>query len=416
MKRASLALICLVTACGGPPRPPSPDSTPAGAPVVPVYYGTEHHGTGGDPDRDNSWFLGDEPVTYCVEVAPGSLFEKTVYERTARAAFDDWKAFFLHYGYDEKTIGGPPWAFRFPDGKPRRLSLDFQVAATCNDPVHQVRIVFSEKPPITPRFETPSGFRYGAVSRGPYDSDTYRTGGTVWVHSGKRPRGPSLREESIKHILLHELGHVFGMRHNETWVMHAFADEDTFGRKASMVGRSYDPYLGKIERPGWKFRWEPGDEVDFDQFQSTSAIWEALEKDLGTKQISPEILRYEGTTETGEKRFTLRIGEQLLEGRFAAEKFTRVDLAWGPSIFLPWVLNGIPPEQLLWRKPHLLSFEAIPAEVPAVGQFELGDKIFPAQLRHNQGTVLNLYVPSARAWVLFYVGAYRDGVRNDLDL
>lgn len=200
---------------------------------------------GGTPsaDQGNVWFLGEEPVEYCVESLRSE--NRSAAAAMVREAIDDWIAFFHKYELDQFSFGALA-------GKPGlKLALNFREVEKCTRPEHQIRFLFGVKTPEVERALETEVNAFGLALRRPYDHQTYRTGGQVYL------RELHFTGSRLKHLILHELGHVFGMEHDSVFVM----DE----RVVDLVRGLTNSYteLGKIESTTWPYRLQEKQRIDF---------------------------------------------------------------------------------------------------------------------------------------------------------
>jgi hypothetical protein len=206
-----------------------------------AFGGSESHGGDLARDQDNPWFLGDAPVEYCIVVAQG--FRTPNGEdltQVVAQSIDKWRAFFTARGIDrgvfrkvkingsEETVG---------------LALNFVLKQRCDTPSKQLRILFgvTDDPLISQA--TSLGNALAASVRGDYDHSSYRTGGVIWV----RNAGSNVHH-ALEHLVLHEFGHIFGMRHDSVFVMDTnVADQVKTAQSQPHEGK----YFGNIEAPYW---------------------------------------------------------------------------------------------------------------------------------------------------------------------
>lgn len=393
--------------------------------LCPIAFpgGSEGHSAGKKWDADNPWFLGDEAASYCLEISKDTRYSRTELQQMVRESFDDWKKFFVKYGYDKLYLGKD---VKFMDGKLRRLTLDFSEIPRCDKPDEQLRIVFSKTPAIPVVQEAPSGLNLGAAIRGPYNHTTYRTGGEVWIDN----RTDSFRKppmDAIKNIVLHELGHVFGMRHNEVFVMYENAASLSY-EKNSMIDGVYEPCIGKIELPGWKFRQPRRDDTIYFPYGKahTFEAWEKSKDDpfpnqrdfcsmlLNDKNKKCEIgvrMRFDGLGpyskyfEGSMKYFTLLLKVQdtatkkveslALEGEFDPYELESLGMsideaAPGPAVATRWQ-NYRP----------IASFYPMRPILPASGYLTYKGTRLPTVIDQGKGTNMKIWLPNPGFWYHF---------------
>lgn len=216
---------------------------------LPIYAGGwSGNGGGHSKMKDNIWFLGEASVPYCVEVGPNYPFEAVELKGLVQETINDWVTFFKQYGLESwgKRSFGRHGALveNLPD-----VALDFKevdcpkTVTTGYKPSGLIHVTFGTENPVIQSVRTlHADESYGLALRPDYDHKTYRNGGYVWVAKFTESR------QALKHILLHEWGHVMGMPHDSVFVME------------SNIGRTLDRQipnvhlLGHIEAPFWPFR------------------------------------------------------------------------------------------------------------------------------------------------------------------
>ncbi|MBY0370230.1 hypothetical protein K2X33_06055 [bacterium] len=416
------------------------------------WAGTETHGTGGGGDAHNPWNLGDTPVDYCVEIEEGTPYDAKDLHRITEESFQDWKTFFTTYGFHKMYIGTGEGDLYFKDRQKKRLTLDFKYVPKCTDLKTQIRILFREQPESVPAWESPSGNALGAATRGDYNHETFRNGGTVWVYNYKNSIDilsnnitPAQVEEArnnkrksrrglgeVKHVLLHELGHVFGMKHNEVWVMYERAAEAMLFE--GMGWGRWDDF-GKIELPTWKYHYSKGDQIPFERNfisgmkrtadrakdqEEYDALNKAMAAELDIKSLNRDsVLFVDETLPDGRRKIALQLKESFREEP-ESPKFhgflDAVNRGWdvhkGPVLYTTWdyVSQG---EASPSAQP--IGFDDIPSEFPATGHLEWKDKVFPITIEYRYGPLVKVFFPGTKRWQVIYGTPIRSGLRNELD-
>ena len=208
--------------------------------------GTFTNGSDFTSDNENVWFLGLEPIEYCIERSPQFRIPHDRAREIVREAFADWRAFFIKYGLDQLKFEG------IAKGRSLGIAIDAKEVAACTKPATQVRFLFGvdSLESLDARRSHPSALALSI--RGAYDHTTFRNGGQLWFRNWL-----DWNETKLKHIVLHEIGHVFGMPHDSVYVMEKQAADF-----AALLA-STDRTLGQIESPTWPYRLRAGDTVDF---------------------------------------------------------------------------------------------------------------------------------------------------------
>lgn len=375
----------------------------------PALAGSGAHGADIEADQNNVWFLGSDPIPFCITIEKGSGLEKDKMAALAIEAFRDWKAFFDRHQYTKLKFDDPnpivKGGVKFRDGNSRGLSLEEpRQIDNCLGPQRQLEIRFSKSAEAD--WSLDSNHAFGAAIRGPYDHETYRTGGVVWISTSLQST------EERKHILLHELGHVFGMSHNSTYVMF-----DKVGNLIQKLRETPDipsrqgrPQLGTIESPSWKFLIWPGDTLELDTLEVSRLgrdNFSAAPPLLGSPPATPFLvaptagpstLKYVGRKTTGEFQFGLHmIGhrERSMLGTFQ-RRYHQFEV--GPSIHTIWAQG---PGRMFLEYLHVSAGMATGGgskQVPLEGTFADGQGTYPAVLEFPYGAVLKVFDGRTGTW------------------
>jgi hypothetical protein len=204
-------------------------------------------GNGGGPNRvqDNPWFLGDEPVRYCIRLSTDHPLSMTAAHAMTQRSLMAWQAFFRKYQIGPGRVNDP-----------RLQSLQLQMSlaftpVTCPEAELEIYLG-TDNESIRLYREMNESDGPGLALRRSYDHKVHRQQGYIWIQNFTRdPR-------KIEHILLHELGHIFGMKHDSVFVM-----DRRIGPWLQKVSDA-DPalrFLGKIEADFWPFDLLPGSRV-----------------------------------------------------------------------------------------------------------------------------------------------------------
>lgn len=232
---------------------------------------------GGDyhAENFNPWFLSSEknvkPITYCVRASkdyPG----RTMLNGLVQEAIKKWQDFFGNYGLNDYFF----LINRQNQLKKWHLVTQFQEMPCESDP--EIQFLFDVNHPLLdiPR-EGPEAYIARAV-RGPFDHETFRNKGVLWFApftNGYYDDGV----KNIEHMILHELGHVFGFPHGSVAVMNENAanlvqstryvlpPENRAGVEirdhAKFALDPLDQSVGEIESPLWPFRFDSKHPITF---------------------------------------------------------------------------------------------------------------------------------------------------------
>ena len=345
-------------------------------------------------DQHNVWFLGDAPVEYCVEVADDFSADREAAKLIVREALDDWRRFFAKYQLDQML---------FPmlrDGRSLGLSLVFIEIEKCQKPAEQVRFIFGS---IDEDVKAALVLEEGAVAlaaRHEYDHRSYRNGGLIFL------RDKGLAREEIKHLVLHELGHVFGMAHDSVHVMHE--------RTAEMILQLKMPksLLGQIESPTWPYRLEHGSVIDFtaagmrvNGFEANTLLVYLGElfgfARAGTHSAQLVAKESRGARTIWEMSLVFaerETGKQVrMDGFFGIRPMVsdKVRGIQGPSLYTQWPCDFCGSSGVLSQRRYL---DTRPSRLEADGYFKLDGLVLPASLEHRAGTLLKIFVPNRGWW------------------
>lgn len=168
---------------------------------------------GGDyvDDGDNPWFMGTQPVPYCVERTEMFSVPADVLSRLVADAFDAWND-----ADTQLTLFGG--VHMFPDGVDRQIATHFSLVENCSQA--RLQILFG-----VPLGE--AGEPSYAVARAERESLNRTTGSTALgriafapdIGAGRVAETPERMwsmqygEPALYNIVLHELGHTLGISH-----------------------------------------------------------------------------------------------------------------------------------------------------------------------------------------------------------
>jgi hypothetical protein len=165
--------------------------------------------------QENPWFIGPDPVTYCILKSDQVSISKEHASELIRKSLADW----------ENTISDlrpRPTGAEVLDGRPKTITTSF-VESDCDSATElvfnlgnmdqKVSAVLGDNAPITVAIAHQSSF----------DQSTGRAKGFIWLTPDEGTqvyKGPKYRDTkfwsydpTFFNVILHELGHVFGFKH-----------------------------------------------------------------------------------------------------------------------------------------------------------------------------------------------------------
>jgi hypothetical protein len=374
-------------------------------------------GNGGNTamDRDNIWFLGPEAIPYCV-ITEHPNFTAAAIEIMIEKATQKWLFFFRRYQMEQFNYGSDHY-HGFPDRVSRSASLNWQKSTDCVEvikachPKHtdpqkcyeklqsQVLFLIGPKNTIVENYLNTNGAASGVALRTEYNHQSYRSGGIVWVGQQKRNGW-----DELGHMILHEMGHVLGMKHDSCWVMNT---------NISKILDSWNGLgqLNSIEAQNWPYSFLTGDHLIFTdarvKFENlpqgsypnfmleSSGLLEILgfDKAYGF-QVRAKILNDTGNGITLRLQFeeTNTAKTHTLEGLLQSQDFDS-DLL--PGVYTDWVYAGESTDSKVrgteknfygWKSTNL------------IGLLDWNHQKVSIVLRRDRGLHLNLYFPNANNW------------------
>jgi len=256
-------------------------------------------GNGADYSRDqnNPWFLGPAPVFYCLRVSPTYKLQAGEIRAVVEESIAEWRGFFKKYGFDQNTIGDGRYSRRLPDGVSRAIALDFREASDCASKTSELEIMFGLKNDLI-KGSIEHGGHHGAglAVRSQIDIKSYRSYGFLWIDDFSDDRG------RIKHMFLHELGHVLGMKHDSVHVMDENIADWVFNPKYQ------NRFIGKVESDYWKYSLTSGETMQF--FLSPRSVIQSSDPDgyVQASKIDPALREIFGITASDEYQLRLVFG------------------------------------------------------------------------------------------------------------
>lgn len=340
--------------------------------------------------QDSVWFLGEEPVEYCVEINGEYHLTKQQAAKEVRRALDLWIEFFKRRGLSNLTFMN---LARLPHSP---LSLTFNEVPACTEGQAQIRFVFGARTPEVERIRETNPTFVAIAYRKNYDHHTLRNAGTIFFDRWIRD------EAKLFHILVHEIGHIFGFPHDSLPIMKNHVGEFVDNPLAQNL-------LGQIEAPTWKYRLNDGDVLDFtfDGEKDGQAV---------TNRLLPQTNELFGFDPAGFHQLKLRVEANDDEGPVHLV-LTATEYPTGKTVSMrgEFTPRGSYEERKHGQAGPVLSsfFHSQECERIISGQrrldtrvlrtelegaFELDGNFYPATLESKPGSVLNVFLPGAHRW------------------
>lgn len=361
------------------------------------------HGGKITTDEDNVWFLGDAPIPLCFYRDPQYNYSKDEIVSLVEESFRNWRKFFERNSLDQKLEG-------FQDGRARAISTEVVWQKNCESRPDQLLVIFGPSPVPNP---AAIDSQFGFAARGPYDHQSFRTGGVIWIKKGISSR------LKLKALILHELGHIFGMKHNSVFVM----DEKIADRLSNVE----DPFFGQIESAHWPYTLKAGDTIDWTYTSQCNGVAgyatvrnelsSALATRLGIQsddcfKLTAKYLKRQGVKRQSlELTFETLAGiPQTFTGKFESHVRAATSFSKGPTVYTQWRVTGSNGQDLLrWSRKN---FDSTPYLFPLQGAFsmdsgEIPEK-FPALIEMDRGPQLSLFISATNQWWngIFPIGLY----------
>lgn len=388
--------------------------------------GWSGNGGGSRDESDNIWFIGDEPIKYCLAKSTDYPIKGRELQRMIDKGITEWVNFFKSYELaNNKLAGGYKHprmnALHFADGKNRKMTKEFSYTNDCDEA--RLQFLFGLENKVIKNYKKfATDHPYGLAVRQKYDHKNFAHKGIVWIDNFSK------QKTEINHMLLHELGHVFGMKHNSVPVM----DENMM----QMIGKRPDfvsNFLGKIESDSWTYGLKKdhpvvmtstkgmrprrrliqdrGDKLcgDNPTFSANSKIPRKVLRGLNLRKLDCHRMTLTYLGDRGEraksaKLFTLEIEELYSKRKATFNGKFRMSQGSRPKIEGPGVVTELKIDRPTGRKNktfHKLTLEKKPNMLPLTGTFNLGREAFAAKMTQSKGLVIELFIPEAKSWWTF---------------
>lgn len=390
--------------------------------------GWSGNGGGSRDESDNIWFIGNETIKYCFSKSPKYPLKGKELKALLDKAITEWVDFLKSYNLTNNNLAGgyshPRLnSLQFSDGVNRKITTDFKYTNDCDEA--RLQFLFGlENKVITNYKKFATDHPYGLAVRQKYDHKNYAHSGIVWVDHFSKDK------KEIKHMLLHELGHVFGMKHDSVPVM-----DDNLVQFLGSNREFISQFIGKIESDAWTYGLKENQPIVMTSTKGRRPKRRHFElpgmnKLCGedptftpNRKIPRDILRglnlnkldchkltltylgAEGERKRSKKLFTLEIEElnskrkAVFNGKFKLSAGSRPKFK-GPGVVTELKINR-PLHNKERRIFQRLTLEKTPDMLPLTGTFSLGREAYAAKMTSNKGLVIELFVPGAKSWWTF---------------
>lgn len=202
----------------------------------PVTLGGVNDGNTGEltTTKNNPWFVGADSAHYCVQFGDGAgaaadqAAQKSINDQID-AAFAQWTDLLQTFRPEAPGTSHVPNGDFLAGNQVANLTRSFQRVACADDPEMRIKIGTWDKPDAD-FLQYTSRYTAAYALRTAYSEETGRSRGFLWLVADSGPRrykGPApegafwSQGHYVQNVVLHELGHVFGVDHLSTTFMDA---------------------------------------------------------------------------------------------------------------------------------------------------------------------------------------------------
>lgn len=369
-------------------------------------------GNGGDFSEvnDNIWFIGNKTINYCIIPSDQFILSKSEIENILLSSFNKWKDFFKKYDLlkplTARRLGSNRQSsISFLDGIERGANFNFKINSDCKK--SDLKFFFGVENKIIKeykKFETEHP--YGFAIRKTYDHEKFLNTGLIWIKNVNN-------KSHVEHTLLHELGHVFGMKHDSVYIMRSSMAVEMESQKSIFL-------KNEIESKSWPYRFTRGSSLKLSPVRpkgmrrnrcSTASSFQAARTSkfysslIQVKQSDCLLVNIKSLGKVDKRgvMFELSIdnlttqAHTLLKGYFKSKRKILAKNK-GPGVFTQLLKQNIRrpmSKKVVWKKLYLDKKE----NYELSGSFKVKDKVIPAKLIQDKGATLDLYIPGDDVWL-----------------
>jgi hypothetical protein len=364
-------------------------------------------GNGGDfgEVNDNIWFIGKKPIKYCIQSSEDYFSNRSELENLLETSLSKWHSFFLKYNLlgnlnSSKISHSRRHSTEFIDGLDRGANFKFEFSNTCKG--SDLQFFFGITNQVIKdykKFETEHPF--GFAIRKSYDHENFANSGIIWIENLKSTK-------KIEHTLLHELGHIFGMKHDSVYIMRSTMAVEMEGNAITE---------NEIEIKSWPYRFLDNSSLQLypemtnrrgqkncklaGSFQAGRAA-QFYSSFTPVKANDCLILEIKSLGSTKKKgiifEFTLENISTNLKtkavGNFKSKRKV-LGKSKGPGVFTQLATKTPRGNKLIWKK----IFSDKKENYELSGSFKIKNKVIPAKLIQDKGATLDLYISYSDDWM-----------------